>query len=42
MALFQEIAAFIVLGFALFYLIKKFFWKKKNKKSCGEDDCGCH
>ncbi|MDD2985676.1 FeoB-associated Cys-rich membrane protein [Flavobacterium sp.] len=42
MALFQEIVAFIVLGIALFYLYKKFFWKKKNKKSCGEDDCGCH
>ncbi len=38
----QEILAFIVLFAAIFFLIKKFFWKK-NKKSCGTDDnCGCH
>lgn len=42
MALLQEILAFIVLGFALFYLIKKFLWKNKNKKKCGPNDCDCH
>jgi len=36
----------ILMGFAvaaaLVFLIRKFFWKKKSKKNCGEDDCGCH
>lgn len=40
---FQEIIAFITLGIAIIYLIKKFFLKKKKKdKNCGGDDCGCH
>ncbi|MCW2119318.1 FeoB-associated Cys-rich membrane protein [Flavobacterium sp. 7A] len=40
----QEILAFIALGFAVAFIIKKFFWKKKkSKKGCGtDDDCGCH
>jgi large-conductance mechanosensitive channel len=38
----QEILAFIILAIAIGFLLKKFIWKKKNKKSCGEDDCGCH
>jgi hypothetical protein len=38
----QEILAFSALGIALAFLIKKFFWKKKFKKNCGDDDCGCH
>jgi membrane protein implicated in regulation of membrane protease activity len=39
----QEILAFIALGIALAFLIKKFFFKrKKSKKNCGDDDCGCH
>jgi hypothetical protein len=38
----QEILAFSALGIALAFLIKKFFWKKKSKKNCGDDDCGCH
>ncbi|WP_366185968.1 FeoB-associated Cys-rich membrane protein [Flavobacterium ovatum] len=40
----QEFLAFAALGFALAFLIKKFFWKKKkSKKNCGsDDDCGCH
>jgi glycopeptide antibiotics resistance protein len=42
MDLLQEIVAFIILGFALFYLFRKFFWKKKNKKNCGPNDCDCH
>jgi len=38
----QNIIVFIILGIALAFLIKKFFWKKKTKKACGTDDCGCH
>ncbi|MFE3871385.1 FeoB-associated Cys-rich membrane protein [Flavobacterium sp. ZS1P70] len=38
----QEIIAFIALGIALAFLIRKFFLKKKSKKNCGDDDCGCH
>lgn len=38
----QEIIAFIVLGVAIGFLIRKFFWKKKTGKNCGNDDCGCH
>jgi hypothetical protein len=38
----QEIIAFIVLGAALAFLIRKFFFKKKSDKNCGGDDCGCH
>ncbi|TDE31434.1 MULTISPECIES: FeoB-associated Cys-rich membrane protein [Flavobacterium] len=40
----QEIIAFIALGIALAFLIKKFFFKKrKSDKNCSSgDDCGCH
>lgn len=38
----QEIIAFTLLGIAVAFLVKKFFWKKKAKKNCGPDDCGCH
>ncbi|MFT7334440.1 MAG: glycopeptide antibiotics resistance protein [Porticoccaceae bacterium] len=39
----QEIIAFVALGIALAFLIKKFFLKKKKSdKSCGDDGCGCH
>jgi hypothetical protein len=37
----QQIIAFSLLGLALFYLIKKFFFKKKSDKNCGSGDCGC-
>jgi hypothetical protein len=38
----QEIVAFIVLGIAVVFLIKKFFFKKKKSdKDCGSNDCGC-
>jgi hypothetical protein len=41
--MFQEILAFIALGIAVAFLVKKFFFKKKKKdKNCGGDDCGCH
>ncbi|HLF52503.1 FeoB-associated Cys-rich membrane protein [Flavobacterium sp.] len=41
----QEIVAFIALGIAVAFLIRKFFLKKKKSgKNCGSDDeCGgCH
>jgi hypothetical protein len=39
----QEIIAFVVLGLAVIYLIKKYFWKKKKSdKNCGDGDCGCN
>ncbi|WP_081897798.1 FeoB-associated Cys-rich membrane protein [Flavobacterium sp. 83] len=38
----QEIIAFVALAIAVAFLIRKFFWKKKSKKNCGDDDCGCH
>ena len=39
----QQILVYITLAFAIGFLLKKFFWKKKSKKSgsCG-GDCGCH
>jgi len=37
----QEIIAFAVLGIALAFLIRKFFFKKKSDKNCGNGDCGC-
>ncbi|OOG73222.1 FeoB-associated Cys-rich membrane protein [Flavobacterium sp. A45] len=37
----QEIIAFAVLGIALAFLIRKFFFKKKSNKNCGNGDCGC-
>jgi hypothetical protein len=38
----QQILAYFALGIALAYLYNKFFWKKKPKKNCSDDDCGCH
>ncbi|MEY4963028.1 MAG: hypothetical protein RLZZ323_347 [Bacteroidota bacterium] len=38
----QEILAFGVLFFALAFLIKKYFWKKKSDKNCSNGDCGCN
>ncbi|RTY96001.1 FeoB-associated Cys-rich membrane protein [Flavobacterium sp. GT3R68] len=39
----QEIIAFITLGIAVAFLIKKFFFKKKKSdKNCGSDNCGCN
>nr|WP_239023336.1 FeoB-associated Cys-rich membrane protein [Flavobacterium endoglycinae] len=39
--MFQEIIAFTILGLAVAYLVKKFFFKSKKKKDCGGTDCGC-
>lgn len=41
----QNILAFLALGLALTFLIKKFFWKKSKKKRAFGDahDCdNCH
>ncbi len=42
--LIQNILVFSALAFALFFLIKKYFFKKaKTDRGCGSgDDCGCH
>jgi hypothetical protein len=38
----QEIIAFTILGFAVGFLFRKFFLKKKKSdKNCGGNDCGC-
>lgn len=38
----QEILAYIILAAAIFFLVRKFFWKKRKDKNCGDGDCGCH
>lgn len=39
----QHILAYAALGLALFYLVRRFFWKPKKKNDgCGSEDCGCH
>ncbi|WP_084127054.1 FeoB-associated Cys-rich membrane protein [Flavobacterium terrae] len=36
----QQVIAFGLLIVAIAFLVKKFFFKKKNDKNCGSD-CGC-
>lgn len=36
----QTIIAFLLLGIAIVFLVRKFFGKKKASKDCGKD-CGC-
>jgi hypothetical protein len=40
----QTLLVIAALSLAVWFLVKKFFWKKsKSKKACGKDDgCGCH
>jgi len=41
----QNTLAFITLGIALFFLVRKFVYSPKSKasnKKCGSTDCGCH
>jgi hypothetical protein len=39
----QEILVYVALGIAIGFLGQKFLSKKKkSKKGCGKDDCGCH
>lgn len=38
----QEILSYLILGIAVVFLVKKFFFKKKKTdNNCGED-CNCH
>jgi len=39
---FQEIGVYIVVLLAVAFLVRKYIWKPKSKKNCGNDDCGCH
>ncbi len=40
---FQDILTYFTLAFAIAFLIRKFFFKKKKSgKNCGDDDCSCH
>nr|WP_156900314.1 FeoB-associated Cys-rich membrane protein [Flavobacterium filum] len=38
----QTIIVYILVAFAIIFLLKPLFVKKKSKKNCGDDDCGCH
>ncbi len=39
----QTIFVIIIVSFAAWFLVKKFFLKpKKNSKGSCEDDCSCH
>jgi flagellar biogenesis protein FliO len=37
----QDILVALTFIAAIAFLIKKFFFKKKTKKACGQTDCGC-
>ncbi|KAB8151599.1 FeoB-associated Cys-rich membrane protein [Kordia sp. TARA_039_SRF] len=37
----QKILVGILFLAAIAFIVKKFFWKKKTAKACGEDNCGC-
>jgi len=37
----QDILVFLAFIGAVAFLIKKFFFKKKTQKACGQTDCGC-
>ncbi|WP_348798180.1 FeoB-associated Cys-rich membrane protein [Flavobacterium adhaerens] len=39
--MFQEIVAFGILIIAVVFLVRKYFFKKKSDKNCGNGDCGC-
>lgn len=39
---FQEIVVYVLVLIAIGFLVRKFIWKKKSDKNCGDDDCGCH
>jgi len=38
----QQVLVYLAFAAALAFLIRKFFGKKKTKKNCGDDDCGCN
>ncbi|TMM30682.1 FeoB-associated Cys-rich membrane protein [Polaribacter aestuariivivens] len=37
----QQIIVYLLVAFAVFFLVKKYFFASKNKKNCSTD-CGCH
>ncbi len=44
----QQLLVYVIVAVAITYLVWKFilpksmaFGKKKNSKSCGQDNCGC-
>ncbi|WP_438976627.1 FeoB-associated Cys-rich membrane protein [Polaribacter sp.] len=37
----QEIAVYILVFLAVFYIVKKYFFKAKKNKGCNTD-CNCH
>lgn len=37
----QNILVIATVIFAIWILYSKFFKKSKDKKACGNDDCGC-
>jgi flagellar biogenesis protein FliO len=41
MMIIQEILVWLTFIGAVAFLVKKFFFKKKTKKACGQVDCGC-
>lgn len=49
MEMIQAVLVYLSLGFAVFFLAKKYILpkgflglKKESKGSCGQDNCGCH
>jgi hypothetical protein len=38
---FQTIGVIIIGAIAIGFLVKKYFFKTKSKKACGDDGCGC-
>jgi flagellar biogenesis protein FliO len=36
----QEVITYIILVIAVYFLVRKFIFKPKNKKGC-DTDCGC-
>ncbi|ATA73607.1 conserved hypothetical protein [Capnocytophaga canis] len=37
----QQIIAYTLVIIAVFFLIRTFFYKKKRKKGCGNDETNC-
>ncbi|MCX6173065.1 MAG: FeoB-associated Cys-rich membrane protein [Flavobacterium sp.] len=38
----QQIFVYLTVIVAIAFLVRKFIWKPKSKKDCGNDDCACH
>ncbi len=37
----QQVLVYIALGLAIFFLIRKYFFKSKRKKNGCDTDCNC-